>query len=94
MQLKYKKWDVVLKKDTYIDGSTCLSLVDAHDCSPIARCTAALQNEVPPDGHVFIKDWSENEGMLEFLVKNGVVEDTTDRIPTGFVKVAVCKLLV
>ncbi|WP_204321205.1 hypothetical protein, partial [Proteus mirabilis] len=44
-------------------------------------------------GTFFIKNWSENAGILESLVASRAVEDTGIRIGSGFVQVPVVKLL-
>jgi hypothetical protein len=41
---------------------------------------------------VLIKDWSENEGLLEALVKAGVIETTGRTEPVGFEDAHVCTL--
>ena len=46
-----------------------------------------------PD-EVFIKNWSENSGLLPVLIMAGIVEDTGRIIPTGFVHANVCRLRV
>ncbi len=45
-----------------------------------------------PD-EVYVKNWSENEGLLGALVAGGIVEDTGRTLPTGFVHANVCRLL-
>jgi hypothetical protein len=46
-----------------------------------------------PD-EVYVKNWSENEGLLGALVAAGIVEDTGRTLPTGFVRANVCRLLI
>ncbi len=48
----------------------------------------------PPDGHVWIKDWSENEGILAALQEAGAVQDTGEREATGYAEACLCRLLV
>lgn len=43
---------------------------------------------------VLIKDWAENAGVLAALIAGGVVEDTNERISTGYEDAALCHLLV
>ena len=43
---------------------------------------------------VYVKNWSENEGLLDALVAGGIVENTGRVLPTGFVQANVCRLLV
>ncbi len=47
-----------------------------------------------PDNHVVIKDYSENTGMLDALVKAGVVRSTGVRVNVGHVTAPVAELLV
>ncbi len=74
----------------YADGNQSLSIrgkTGSHmistnlDESPLER------------GTFFIKNWSENDGILESLVTSRAVEDTGIRIGSGFIKVPVVKLL-
>ena len=46
----------------------------------LATATTNLPGIIPEPGQVFIKDWSENEGMFASLVRAGVLEDTGDAI--------------
>ncbi len=39
---------------------------------------------IPPQDEVWLKGWSENEGVLEALEKAGVVELTGLTIPAGY----------
>ena len=94
-KLKYKEWNCLLKKSHYQDnGRVALFLIDAEDGEPISTCTVNLPDEPLGDGEVFIKDYSENEGMAEFLVREGVVERTDRVVQSGYVRIPVCKLLV
>ena len=46
------------------------------------------------EGYVAIKNWSENEGILNVLIREGVVSTPSHFIKSGFVDITVCKLLV
>lgn len=88
-------YNVRLEKHTYENtGRTALILVDVDDGEQVACATVNLPEQQLAPGEVFIKTWSENEGMLDFLLKNRIVEDTGREVPTGYVKARVCKLLV
>lgn len=93
-QVKFRTWTCNIKKATYPNGRVGLRLLSVGDGSPIAVATVNIPDVKLPEGYVFIKDWSENTGMLKCLVEAGIVEDTGQRIPTGFVEAAVCKLLI
>ena len=76
-------------------GSKAIYLVDAADGEPVATATVNVEgvSEKLPDREVLIKDYSENEGMLEALARAGLVEDTGRRVRTGYVAVPVARLL-
>lgn len=80
---QYISEDAVIERRTYPNGSTALCL-DGLDGEHLAVATVALE-ELPAEGHVFIKDWSENTGMLACLQDAGVIGDVVRVIPTGFV---------
>lgn len=89
-----------LEKHTYANGRTLLALMDADDGEQVACATVNLPDQDLQPGEVFIKTWSENEqsdksdGMLPFLLVNGIVQDTGREVPTGFVKARACRLLI
>ena len=88
-------YNVRLEKHMYENtGRTALTLVDADDGEQVACATVNLPEHKLGPGEIFIKTWSENEGMLEFLLKNHIVEDTGREVPTGYVTARVCKLLI
>ena len=55
---------------------------------------AVNPSEVLGKGYVAIKNWSENEGILNILIREGVVSTPSHFIKSGFVDIPVCKLLV
>ncbi len=60
---------------------------------PVFTATVML-DEKPTEGCVFLKGWSENEGIPEVLVKAGVVEFTGRKVKTGYCEAIEAKLLV
>lgn len=72
----------VRRNGRYADGSPAIQLWDAQ--GPLATATVWLP-EPPAEGCVWIKDWSENEGMLDSLALAGVIEVTGRVAPTGYV---------
>lgn len=43
---------------------------------------------------VLIKNYSENEGILDELINNKIIEDTGITIPCGYVNAHLCNLLI
>lgn len=75
----------------YANGSKALTLC-TDEYEPLCTATVAL-DVLPSDGCVFIKDWSENEGIASSLVSAGIIKLTGRTIPTGYVEALEAKLL-
>jgi len=42
----------------------------------------------PADGNIFIKDWSENEGVVDWMLSNNlIIGDVVREIPSGYVMI-------
>ena len=90
---KYINEDVILDMDRhYGNGSRAITATTLQG-EPQFTATVALA-EIPTEGCVFLKGWSENEGIPEALVKAGVVELTGRTIPSGYCEAVEAKLLV
>ncbi len=89
---KYITGEVELKFSKYQNGSLAIQAFSLYG-EPEFTATVAL-DELPPNGYVFLKGWSENEGIPDALEKAGIVELTNHTIPTGYCKAQVAKLLI
>ena len=70
-----------------------IQLYDVEDGMPYATATIALSEMRDIEGYVAIKDYSENEGMLDFLIEHGIISQPVTHIESSFVKIPICKLL-
>ncbi len=70
-----------------------IEIKDNDDGCPVARATVNVPEFPLEEGHVLIKNYSENAGILPWLIENNIVEDTGKCVPVGYEKVHVCKLL-
>jgi hypothetical protein len=84
----------IVKRNYAVGGRILLALIDASDGEPLFTATVNLPDETLEDGYVFLKGYSENEGLPEALEKAGVVAFTGRVVKTGFVTVKEAKLLV
>jgi hypothetical protein len=82
----------IIKSKYVADDSTMLQLVSIYG-EPIAVATTCLEHAKPAPGNVFIKNWSENLGLLKVLQKAGVLGPVIREVSSGFVKVQECQLL-
>jgi hypothetical protein len=83
----------VIARLQYQDGGApALRLMDHGQC--IATLSVNMPgNLLLGDNHTFIKNWSENEGVLEQLVNAGIVRDTGQRASSGFVQVPMVEII-
>ena len=92
--VKFLGEQCTLKFNTYHNGQNNLQLISEDGYSPMATASVCVEGLTQAKDTIFIKSWSENQGMLEALVEAGIVENTDRVIPSGFVYINVCKLLV
>lgn len=96
MHLRAKYIDIKDPKfewTTYADnGRKCL--VIKNQAGEIeCKATVNLPNAALPHGCVFIKDYAENEGLLDELIRLKIVGKAIGYVPTGYVTVPYCKVL-
>lgn len=77
-----------------------IQLVDANDGEAVCTASVALPLQwcidndcVQGDDEVFIKDYSENTGILEALVSAGVISVIKPIRLNDYVEVAKCKII-
>jgi len=91
MNYKFRDVDVVIKIGRYQNGNPALSLIDCEDGMPYCTCTVNPDITLGDD-QVVIKDYSENEGILDFLVKNNIVSLTGKKVAHGYLVSEICTL--
>ena len=88
--------------DRYPSGQNLIQLIafgGPNDGEYWATASINMPGYTLEKDEVIIKDYSENHGMLEALVKAGIVQEIVypdggqKVIPSGFVYVPVCKML-
>lgn len=97
-RVKFKNWNCIVEKKSYYNGRIALVLTEESTAEPIATATINIDDYIMSEGkekqYTFIKDYSENEGMLEALIHAGIVEFTGILWPIGFVSAALVKVLI
>jgi len=88
-KVKFMSWDCNVTVTKYLNGNTALELWDEE--GPVATATVNMGDKLPKD-QAYIKDYSENEGMLEALADAGIVKEVIGRKVSGFVIVPLCTL--
>ena len=90
--VRFKEWECGVALGRYGNKRIALQLYAAEDGEIIATASVNVPDEPCPEGHTFIKSWSENEGMLLTLVKAGVVEDAHHSVRTGYCMASLVKV--
>ena len=84
---------IVTERGKYAaNDSPCLQAYSL-DGEPWFTATVCVPEYDLPDGHVVIKDWSENDGVLDALVNGGVVSKPVGIVSCGWAYGHVCQLL-
>ena len=86
-------WDrtttqVTVELSKYSNGRTSITLMEHNEefgPLPYAVASVNLPDVLLLENEVLIKDYSENEGMYEFLLTNNIVKHTTKGYDNGFV---------
>lgn len=63
----------VINAGSYANGRKAIRIVDVEDGAAVMTATVNMPDVDLKEGEIVIKDYSENEGCLHFLVANGVV---------------------
>jgi hypothetical protein len=78
----------------YPQGRTAILLRVKETGEPMAKATINIPYEKQEEGEVFIKDYSENEGMVKALYESGIIDIPHRYINNGRTEIPVCKLKV
>lgn len=76
----------------HANGQTRIQLYDVMDGMPYATATVVVDDILNTD-EVAIKDYSENDGILESLIEAGIVSEPIAYKRSGFIQIPICKLL-
>jgi hypothetical protein len=78
----------------YANGQNGIRLFDPETGEPYGSASTSLPRYSQQPDEVFIKNYAENEGLLEVLVKAGIVEDMGVKATAGYTAADICRLLV
>lgn len=96
MQIKFSKWDCKVVFLKYGNGRTAIELVDTEPpyFESITVASVNLPDEPMKEDEIAIKNYSENEGILDVLVNAKIVSAPVRYADSGFVTIPICKLLI
>lgn len=77
----------------YRNGQLNLQLYTRQTGEPWLTASVALNNEELPEGCMFVKNYSENEGVVSMLFNAGVIEvEPVKTVRSGFVEISAYRL--
>lgn len=92
MRCKFKDWECGLKFGLHANGGTAIQLISLQEpFDLIAIATKNLPIKLLSI-EVAIKDYSENEGMLQALIDAGVVHPPHKYYKTEYVVFPICEI--
>jgi hypothetical protein len=77
----------------YSNGQNAILLYDTADGFPYATASVSLPNYEMDSDEVAIKNYSENEGILESLITAGIISKPHLIITSGHVNIPICKII-
>lgn len=80
-----QKREVVVKLHNYYQNNRLAIQLDTLEGEPYAVLTVNMPDVLLADNEVLIKDYSENTGMYDFLIKNNIVTPTPNGVQSGHV---------
>ena len=90
---EYEVYDVQIEFLKYSNGRTAIELTDAETGEPVLTATVNIPGVDLTNREVIIKNYSENEGVLGFLMDNNIVGPVKREVTTGFVSCPIVDLL-
>jgi hypothetical protein len=93
----FRHWPCRVIKALYAaDHSIRLDLRSIDDSGPVATATVCLVDYglTPPIDHCYVKNYSENAGILASLIDAGIVEYTGTVVPIGHAQAHLCRVLI
>jgi len=92
MKVRFKKYNCVVKFRKYPNKRIAIQLEDARTGESIIMASTNIPEVSLEEGEVIIKDFSENEGVLQALLDAGVIERTGRRVEGGYITCEICRL--
>lgn len=87
MKVKFRDWGCIVKRSKYVDNNNlALVLFDEVTDEPVATATVNTGDKLT-GAVAYVKDYSENTGMLKALEDAGLVKDILGTRPLGYTEV-------
>lgn len=91
--VKFKRWICFIEMGIYPNDRKAIELINAKNGESVLVATINVPEIIINEDEVIIKNYTENEGVLEALIKAKVISSPIRTIQTGFITAPICKLL-
>lgn len=88
----YGEYQVAVSFAKFTNGQTAISFIDVEDGMAFCKATVSIP-ETLSENEVAVKNWSENEGVLDTLVNNNIVKKPHRYVSSGHVSIPICELI-
>lgn len=92
-QVQFAGYKCSVDYGSYSNGRVAIRLLSVPDGAPVATATCNIPDVEIPDNTAFIKDYSENTGILKVLHEAGIIKPTEFKVRQGFVDVPLCEVI-
>jgi hypothetical protein len=76
------------------NDAPAIRVVSSETRDPMSVLTVNMPPHIPQEGEIFVKTWSENEGITSILRDSEFFRDTGKRVSNGFVEAEIWEVLV
>ncbi|MES2566997.1 MAG: hypothetical protein V4565_09035 [Bacteroidota bacterium] len=91
--VKFQKWICFIEMGIYPNGRKAIELINARSGEPVLVATINVPEICINEDEVIIKNYSENEGILDALIGAEIISRPVRIIQTGLIESPICKLL-
>ncbi len=88
--VEFSEWKCQVMMEKYHSGGISLRLVD--ETGPVARATVNIPGAAIAEDQILVKDYEENEGVLQALITAGLLTDTGQTLRSGNQQLHVAQL--
>jgi hypothetical protein len=87
----YGEYSISIRMLKYGNGQHRMEFIDSEDGFPVLVASVAIDESLGSD-QIAIKDYSENEGVLKFLMEEGIISSPLKYFNSGFVRIPICQI--